>query len=73
MAAVDMEKYPKLPRGAANVLLVMVAVEPATTAKPFDANMPRSSVLNVHPVTVTEVSELVADPIKLIPREVLTN
>jgi len=72
-AEIDIEKYPGLAAGAVNVLLVMVAVEPATTANPLVAVMARSRVLNVHPVTVKDVSELIADAFRLIPREVLTN
>ena len=72
-AEIDIEKYPRLAAGAVNVLLVMVAVEPATTANPLVAVMARSRVLNVHPVTVKDVSELVADAFRLIPRDVLLN
>mgnify|MGYP006947652244 CR=1 FL=1 len=72
-AEIDIEKYPTLAAGAVNVLLVMVAVEPATTANPLVAVMARSRVLNVHPVTVSAVKEFVATALRLIPRDVLLN
>lgn len=72
-AEIDIEKYPRLAAGAVNVLLVMVAVEPATTADPLVAVMARSRVLNVHPVTVSAVKEYVALALRLIPRDVLLN
>lgn len=71
-AEIDIEKD-VLGIGAENVLLVIVAVDPTTATKPFETVIPRSRVLNVHPVTVNDMSELVADEFKLIPRAVLTN
>ena len=68
------EKYPIAADGAANVLLVMVAVEPATMAPvPLDAVKPRSNVLKVQPVTVSAVRLFVALALRLMPRDVLIN